>query len=217
LTHSSSSTTTLSSSCTTPYHKTLLQVRHLLRTVESLVTKFCIGGLDGKVQPSFLVFATAWFPTHHDFSRFSCIEVAGYYVYEYNLAMMKAKQKDGTIDAVYQIETASPCEVVELAGFVDDETAAAPPKHDSNHQTTILDGHHQRSAGRLSSICRNDDTITKLHSPMASTENKFNQGQLSMKWDDLLGGKHGSEKKNGDKDLLQRLQKLATKLGYPVN
>ena len=52
---------------------------------------------------------------------------------------------------------------------------------------------------------------------MASTENKFNQGQLSMKWDDLLGGKHGSEKKNGDKDLLQRLQKLATKLGYPVN
>ena len=52
---------------------------------------------------------------------------------------------------------------------------------------------------------------------MASTENKFNQGQLSMKWDDLLGGKHGSEKKNGDKDLLQRLQKLATKLGYPVD
>ena len=36
-----------STSCETPFRTTLLQLRHPLRTMESLVTKFCQGGLNG--------------------------------------------------------------------------------------------------------------------------------------------------------------------------
>ena len=66
----------ISNSCETPFQKTLHQARHPLRTVESLVTKFCIGGVKGKVQPSFLAFAGDLFP-QHNFLEMSCIEAAG--------------------------------------------------------------------------------------------------------------------------------------------
>lgn len=49
---------------------------------------------------------------------------------------------------------------------------------------------------------------------MKSTENRYNKGLVSLHWDDLLGGKHGSRKKAGDEDLLKRIRKLTQNLGY---
>ena len=199
-----------SSSCITPYHKTLHQVRNPLKTVESLITKFCIGGVDGDLQPSFAIFAKALFP-QHDFSSLSCIEASGYYVYEYNTAILGATQR-GYIDAAFQVEEATPCKVAMLAGFRDDD------ENENDNKET----YQQRIRNNLLDICSDDTTsadaayanTSEANQPMVSTKNKYNKGQLSLDWDDLLGGRHGSQKKQGDRDLQQRLKQMATKLGY---
>lgn len=174
--------------CLTPYQKVLHQVRHPLRTIESLVTKFCIDGVEGDVQPTFLTFASVLFP-QHDFSKMSCIEAAGYYVEEYNSAIMEAK-----VDATFLVEEMTPCDIAKLAGFADDDVLYAQNKK------LVMDA------------CKSEDSEAKKM--MVSNKNRYNKGQLSLDWDDLLGGEHGSSKKIGDRDLQKRVKKLAHKLGY---
>jgi len=226
------------SSCTTPYHKTLHQVRKPLETVASLVTKFCIGDLgSGSLQPSFLVFAGALFP-RHDFSTMSCIEAAGYYLYEYNTALFEAARK-GHIDGVFAVEDATPCSIAGLAGFYgesnnhhDDNDGESPDEpHGGNYQQLIRDrlhnicdsggadggdggtNHQPGTGGRRNEYKHGGNDANR---PMTSTENSYNKGnrKLSLDWDDLLGGRHGSKKKEGDRDLHQKLKKMTKKLGY---
>lgn len=184
------------SSCTTPYHKTLLQFRNPLHTVQSLVTKFCINGVEGEVQLPFVVFANALFP-NHDFSKLSCIEASGYYVYEYNKAMLAAAKK-GIVDEIYPVEGSTPCQVAKLAGFFEPSQ----------------EGYQQQIASHLTSLCGDD--AAEVNQPMVSTKNKYNEGQLSLEWDDLLGGRHGSQKNDFDSDLQERLQQMAKELGYEL-
>jgi hypothetical protein len=198
------------SSCITPYHKTLHQVRNPLKTVESLVTKFCIGGVDGDLQPSFAIFAKALFP-QHDFSSLSCIEASGYYIYEYNTAILGATQR-GYIDAIFQVEEATPCKVARLAGFLGDD--ANDNNIDETYQQRIRDNLVDLCSDDTTSADAADDNTSEANQPMVSTKNKYNKGQLSLDWDDLLGGRHGSQKEQGDRDLQQRLKQMATKLGY---
>lgn len=178
----------LSGTCVTPYRNVLHQVRHPLRTIESLVTKFCINGVEGDVQPAFLIFASALFP-HHDFSKMSCIEAAGYYVDEYNSAIIKAN-----VDATYRVEEMTPCDIAKLAGFTNDSVVYAQNKK------------------LISDACENESS--EANKLMKSKRNLYNKGQLSLDWDDLLGGKHGSRRKESDRDLLTRIKTLAHKLGY---
>ena len=178
----------LSETCITPYQKVLHQVRHPLRTIESLVTKFCINGVEGDVQPAFLTFTSALFP-HHDFSRMSCIEAAGYYVYEYNDAIMKAN-----IDGTYHVEEMTPCDIAKLAGFTNESVV------------------YTQNKSLINEACKIENS--EANKLMKSKRNLYNKGQLSLVWDDLLGGKHGSKKKEGDRDLLTRTKQLAHKLGY---
>ena len=202
-----------SDSCITPYRKILHLVRNPLKTVESLVTKFCIGGVDGDLQDPFVDFANALFPAY-DFSALSCIEAAGYYVYEYNMAIIDATQKN-YVDASFRIEDATPCMVAKMAGFFweeDDEVAAAEEKQQSpegGYQKQIRDHVLNRC-----STSDSEDTSSSANRPMVSTKNKYNRGLLSLDWDDLLGGRHGSQKKEGDRDLQKRLKKMAAEFGY---
>ena len=185
------------STCTTPYHKILHQVRNPLKTVESLVTKFCIKGVDGEVQTPFQVYASALFP-NHKFKKLSCIEASGYYVYEYNRAILNAVES-GLADTTFHVEGSTPCQVAELAGFFEPPTG-------ERYQQQIRD--------HLLGLCGEDSPSSEANQPLVSTKNKYNEGQLSLEWDDLLGGKHGSQKKDGDRDLQQRLQQMAKELGY---
>jgi hypothetical protein len=183
--------------CTTPYRKILHQFRNPLKTVESLVTKFCIGGVDGELQPAFEVFAKSLF-AQYDFSKLSCVEASGYYVYEYNQAILSAKE-EGLIDASFKVEGATPCEVAKLAGFLEISGV----------------GYQQRIRDHLMNFCGWEAPAdNEANQPMVSTKNKYNQGQLSLEWDDLLGGKHGSKKNEGDPDLQQKLKQMARDLGY---
>uniref|UniRef100_A0A6U2SY92 Uncharacterized protein n=1 Tax=Leptocylindrus danicus TaxID=163516 RepID=A0A6U2SY92_9STRA len=178
--------------CDTPFQKNLLQVRHPLRTMESLVAKFCIGGVEGSVQPAFVAFMNALFP-QHNFLNMSCIEAAGNYVVEYNEAMITA-QSQGYLDENFHVEDMTPCDVAELAGFVDESAL------------------HVSSRDLVLKAC--SDVGGKALQLMKSTENSYNKGLVSLDWDDLSGGKHGSRKKERDRNLQKRVKKLARNLGY---
>ncbi|KAK1740010.1 hypothetical protein QTG54_008960 [Skeletonema marinoi] len=179
--------------CETPFNKVLHQVRHPLRTIESLVAKFCIGGVEGKVQPSFLIFANALFP-QHNFSEMSCIEAAGYYVDEYNSAIVGAREVG--IDDQFQVEEATPCQIAKAAGFMDSDSVYSP------------------SRDRVLKVCNSESSNSAANQLMKSTENRYNKGLVSLHWEDLLGGKNGSRKKAGDDDLQKRIKRLTRNLGY---
>jgi hypothetical protein len=211
---SSLSSSSSTSTCLTPFSNTLHQVRHPLRTIESLVTKFCINGIEGNIQPSFLIFINTLFPQYEDLSSstMSCIEAAGYYIYEYNTAMIDAKKR-GYIDDMYHVEDVSPCDVASMAGFMG-----------GNDKNDYIDDNdngvvYKPNREKIIKICKNDgnddddDDANKL---MISKQNLYNKGQVTLDWDDLLGGKNGSKRKNGDRDLQKKIKKLTKTLNYPT-
>ena len=85
-------------------------------------------------------------------------------------------------------------EMVQLAGFMENDVLFA-----ANRDIVV-------------NICNDEDS--EANKAFKSKANLYNKGQLSLDWDDLLGGRHGSKKKADDHDLQKRVKKLAVKLGY---
>ena len=106
----------LNDTCDINFAYNIHHVQNPLRTIESLVVKFFIGGLEGEVQPTLLTYAMALFP-FHDFYQDSCIEAAGFFFVFYNDAMIEA-QKQGEISSFYRIQETSACQIAELAGLM---------------------------------------------------------------------------------------------------
>lgn len=100
--------------CETPFERSLLQARHPLRTMESLVVKFCRSEASPP-EPSLLIFAHGLWP-EHAWNAKSCMATVGWYVTLYYEAMMSAVDA-GRIDAVYQAESTGVCDLARLAGF----------------------------------------------------------------------------------------------------
>lgn len=180
-------------SCETPFRRTLHQVRHPLRTVESLVAKFCVGGVDGQLNPSFMKFMLPIFTSlsEHD----SCIEAATKYVLEYTLAMIDARKK-GLIAGMYQIETATPCDIVEMAGL-----------------TTPKDVVYGPNLEKITSIC--SQPFHKAKYSIKPTVNKKKKVRIALEWSDLRGGVHRSNRT--DDDLGDALKALTLELGYELD
>jgi hypothetical protein len=168
------------------------QVRNPLRTIESLVVKFCIGGIEGEVQPALLAYAGAMFP-FHDFSNDSCVEAAGYFLVFYNEAMIEARKR-GEIDSFYRIEETTPCQVAEMAGLGSIETTVYEPNFH-----------------KIQKIC-NADTKQPAQQVVQQKLNKVNLDQVHLGWKDLRGGMHGSKRKKSD--LEKRVRNLYRVLGY---
>jgi hypothetical protein len=183
-----------SHNCITPFAKVLHQIRHPLRTIESLVVKFCLGGLEGTVQPAFVKFSEALFPGHN-YTEDSCVEAAANYVLAYNQAIMEA-QLDFLIDGVFAVETSTPCDIAKLAGLLENKEAAVYPPN----------------AVRITKIC--GDNTSQANALMKSDKNKVNKGLVSLAWEDLQGGKHGSKRSQGNTSLESQVRELAQKLGY---
>jgi hypothetical protein len=210
------------SACETPFRRTLHQVRHPLRTMESLVTKLCVGGLNGTVHAGLQRLFSALFPLPPAASTrkrnekdqttdsswwdtLSCIETAGYYVASYQRAMLKASAAS-LIYAKYAVERTSPCDVARLAGFVVNDTTAAAT------------GIYPPSQARASLLCQqnmSDDAKPPAYlQPMISTTYQVNQGQVQLTWEDLMGGKHGSQRSPQDRRLYDEIYQLTQDLGY---
>ena len=176
--------------CEINFEHVIHQVRNPLRTIESLVFNFCEGEMQGEVASSFLVYASALFP-HHNFYENSCIEAAGYFLVEYQTALIEARKRD-EIKAFYRIEDSSACDVAKLAGFMNSETALYAPNQ-----------------VRIAEKCGNS-------SSNARTVIEEKENSLKLGWKDLHGGMHGSMKKEGDKDLEKKVRVLFHEFGYNV-
>lgn len=182
--------------CQTPYRTTLLQVRHPLRNMESLVTQFCEGGLNGTIHPTFVTYASALFPSH-DYGSDSCIEATAHYILNYNLAMLKARSK-GLIANMFRIEETSPCEVARLVGLMEPATTVYAPNSPS-----------------IAAICEHPTSpANQVMKVPEVPKNKRNIEVLSLKWEDLRGGLHGSRRSEGDKTVERQVRELTKTLGY---
>jgi hypothetical protein len=179
--------------CETPYRKTLHQVRHPLRTVESLVSEFCVGGINGELNPSFFTFMSPMIQSLSE--EDSCIEAVVKYVLEYTTAMIDARKK-GFIAGMYQIETASPCDIVQLAGLTNPQDVVYEPNYE-----------------KISNICSLPFHDAK--SPVELTSSDVGPGQISLEWNDLQGGMHRSNRT--DDMLADALKALTIELGYDLN
>lgn len=166
-----------------------------MRTLESLVTKFCQGGLNGTIHPSFVTYASTLFP-EHSYKDDSCIEATAHYLVEYNQVLLKA-YSNGLIDEMYRIEETSPCDVAKMAGLFDKDTTVYPPNYDM-----------------IAMLCQGFDTSSAANQVMESTKHKVNEGQVSLTWEDLKGGMHGSQRKKGDTAVESSVRSLTKKLGY---
>jgi len=193
--------------CEIPYQTVLHQVRNPMRNLESLVVKFCIGGLNGTVQPAFAKYTAALFPPDSRSMAIepdiylggpesSCIEMAGYFLVQYNTQLVQARTR-GEIQALYHVEESSPCHVAEMAGLMNPETTVYHPNHE-----------------KVLKKCQNGDASAVVHQPMKSTRNKINKGQVKLGWSDLRGGVHGSRRANGDRTLELMVRQLFETLGY---
>ena len=183
-----------SQSCETPFRTTLQQVRHPLRTIESLVARFCSGSIAGTVHPSFLLVVSALFPEHITWKNDSCIEAAAHYVILYHRGMQQA-QAQGFVTQTYPVETTTPCQIAVLAGLLDDPVY--PPN-----------GIH------IQQQCQ--DPFHPANQIMISTKHTIQKGLglVHLDWSDLQGGLHGSVRASHDDSLFQELISLTKDLGY---
>ncbi|KAL3799753.1 hypothetical protein HJC23_010403 [Cyclotella cryptica] len=185
----------INNTCDIQFAYNIHQVRNPLRTMESLVVKFCIGGLEGEVQPALLTYATALFP-FHNFREDSCIEAAGYFLVFYNEAMIEARKR-GKINSFYHIEETTACQVAEMAGLTSLETTVYEPNYH-----------------RIQRICGESDANHPAKQIVKQSLNKVNLDMVHLGWKDLRGGMHGSKRKNGDATLEKRVRNLFRALGY---
>ena len=171
--------------CQTPFTTTLHQARHPLRTMESLMAKFC--PKDAPLDAGFAQMVQALFP-QHNFANHSCLQATGYYVLEYHKAMQKAV-KAGLIQQTYQVESTAPCQVASLAGF-----------DGFGNDDAVWHG----SKERVKRECENPMDGSKGHQPMVSTEYKINYGQVSLSESSF----------DSDPALWKKLVTLTKELGY---
>jgi len=154
--------------CPQPFRTTLLQVRDPRSVVESLLAKFCMNDETGETSPhgtmqaDWVKFMNILFEgMGHDFARYSCIEAVATYVIEYNNIMLRARDQN-LIDGIYKVETTSPCNIAELAGFFSN------PVYKPNSRK-LIDKCSPASSGNR---------------PMSATTNQINKGRIRLDWAD---------------------------------
>lgn len=172
-------------------------MRNPIHTLESLVVKYCIGGVDGLAAVPFWTYASALFPKYDNFYADSCIEAVGYFMVMYLEAMVDASKK-GAIDAFYRIEDSSACDVAKMAGLMANDTTVYEPNYI-----------------RISKLCNKDNNTNSPAQQIVEKKlNKVNKDEVHLGWSDLLGGMHGSKRREGDRKLQDRIKNLFKEFGY---
>jgi hypothetical protein len=131
-----------SSSCLPPFERVLHLTRHPLRTIETLNATYCETPTDSH---AFLELATSWFPLqlpppHQlgqprsktdpvlllDWTQLSCLESMAMYVLQFHSTMLRA-QDAGLVHGRISMESTSPCQVAQRAGFLESYTSLYEP------------------------------------------------------------------------------------------
>lgn len=118
--------------CETQFSRSLLQVRHPLRVVESLGVKFCASA-DARLSADIADLLSALWPSAAPKFRAegppgasSCLVALGWYWTLYHESLAGALDS-GVLHGWYRVEGSSACEVARLAGFGSAGTARFPP------------------------------------------------------------------------------------------
>ena len=164
-------------SCETPFRRALLQVRHPLRVVESLVVKFCTA-LDAPPHQYAIAMLTALWP-HHDWAGLSCASTFGWYWTLYNEAMLDAPG----VDEWYKVEQTDPCKIAEAGGLLE-------------RGTSVDAGTHERVLASCTKQQREKP-------PEQARANQRNQGKVRLSVGDVCSGADGLEERM--RALAQRL------------
>jgi len=183
--------------CEINFAKNIHQVRNPMETLESLVAKYCIGGLGGMVAGPFLTYASVLFPSH-DFYNDSCVEATGTFMVMYLEAMVEARLR-GDIDDFYRIEMSSACDVAKAAGLLSPNTTVYEPNHI-----------------HIKSLCDKENENSPAQKIVEKKLNKVNENQVKLGWQDLRGGIYGSTRKDGDRALEGSVKKMFIALLYDV-
>ena len=106
--------------CETPFDVALLQLRHPLRTMESLAAKFCPPTTTSRARSNrptstFSRLAAALWPERTDWNASGCVDAVGWYVALYTRDMLAAKDAGFIADA-FRVEETYPCEVANARG-----------------------------------------------------------------------------------------------------
>lgn len=186
----------ITNTCEINFQTNIHQVRNPMNTLQSLVAKYCVGGVDGTVAAPFLTYASAFFPSH-DFHADSCIEATGTFMVMYSEAMIDARAK-GYLDGYFQIEESSACDVAKIAGLLSSITTVYQPNYI-----------------RINKLCGDNSTKDDAAQKVVEQKlNKVNKDQVRLGWNDLKGGKNGSKRRDGDRTLESSVKNLFTVFKY---
>lgn len=192
-----SSSSEVTTECDTKFEYVLHQVQNPMRTLEAFTSEYCPEGLNEPADEGFFTYATALFP-NRDFTDYSCLEAAGYFLVDYHNTMIQAEER-GEIDSYYRIEDSSPCDVARLGGLLD-------------RPTTIYEAHVERIQGLCEKV--DEGAMTKASIAAQTAVRQQTDTERSLGWKDLRGGMHGSKRKTGNKDLEQKFRRLFHSFGY---
>ena len=183
--------------CPLQFSRVLHQVRHPIRTIEMLNATLCE---DEQLKSPFMKLVKGWF-TGRDWDNLSCLETMAWYEIDFHNTLIRAREA-GLVDGVFQVETTSPCEVAAQAGFLNEYSAVYGPNVPKTSKK--CDGSKPEAKQQ------SKDTFAKVKEENAPNVAAFER--LSYK--DFEGGRHGSQREDGDMTLVEDLKKLVSDLGY---
>ena len=226
--------------CLPQFTKVLHQVRHPLRTIEKLNATFCGGNNDDdasreKYRTSFISLISSWFPFEEgrtegklqlrDYSALSCLDTMGVYVVEFHTTLLHAYD-DGLVHGRFQIETTSPCEVVNMGGFLNPTTVLYEPNLQKVSKQCLLDYEYyggddldSSSSEQLHQQSSSSKKEKELSSSRPQSKSRFTEIKAQNEGDKKKGKEDYGKKLTLDDfqhnpKLMKQLQDLIVKLGY---
>ena len=184
--------------CPTPFRRYMVQVRHPLKTIASLVVKYCERATAGTLPHEDVLVMLASFYPEVAWSKFKggCKEVFAHYWLQFYSALHPSRNK--FVDSYYRIEDTDPCTVLKMAGFMSPSSGAYGPSVEAV----------QRNCAEA--LAKKSDVLMKLQDNSERKEprsprNEVNKGRVRVTRKDL---------ERIDPKLLASVNKLAKEYGY---
>lgn len=231
--------------CTIKFRRVVHQVSNPLRTIESLMVKFCHVDNEGhqdksddrinendydtrkerilqvnKPHPSLMIYIKALFPHStiseqtHKWDDYTCLQSIGHYVVLYNQILLDAnkQQNRNLISDWYRIEDTSPCELMRLSGFMNDNDAVVvyPPNYDIVQ--SVCQDENNTDATTLPRRTSSSKKLKKMaNEPFEQTDNLINLENIRLGWSDV---RNNCNSVGGGRELEKKIKLLFRDLGY---
>lgn len=185
--------------CPTTFRRYLVQVRHPLKTVASLVVKYCTHDKRGSLpHPDVLSMLQAFYPDiAWEKMKGGCKEVFAHYWLQFYGALHPSRNE--FVTGYYRVEDTDPCTVLKMAGFMDASSGAYAPTVERVQQKCV------DFFAKKSDVLQNLNEAAGRPDKSVTQRNEVNKGRVTVTIQDL---------QRIDEKLLESVQDLAKKYGY---